>query len=62
MEVWDSDFVLPNDVLGSLRLSLNRTPRGAKFAQRCSLEQLRSSSRLSLVRTSPSIVSTLRIV
>lgn len=42
IQVWDNDKFSPDDFLGQLELNLNRMPKPAKSARRCTLEQLPS--------------------
>ena len=49
IQVWDADYVMPDDFLGSLQLDLSHFPRGSKTAGQCSLRLLdEDSPRLSL--------------
>ncbi|XP_038056596.1 otoferlin-like isoform X3 [Patiria miniata] len=42
MQVWDADHFSADDFLGSVALNLNRFPRGAKTAKKCSPDLLRT--------------------
>ncbi|XP_022089546.1 otoferlin-like isoform X2 [Acanthaster planci] len=42
MQVWDADHFSADDFLGSVALNLNRFPRGAKTAKKCSPDLLKT--------------------
>ncbi|XP_068709292.1 myoferlin-like isoform X2 [Montipora foliosa] len=42
IQIWDNDKFSPDDFLGQVELNLNRMPKPAKSARRCTLEQLPS--------------------
>lgn len=40
LQIWDNDLFSPDDFLGTLELNLNKMPKPAKNARKCSLDQL----------------------
>ncbi|KAG8196228.1 hypothetical protein JTE90_007950 [Oedothorax gibbosus] len=50
LEAWDADYFKKDDILGVITLDLNRFPRGAKSAKRCTLETLKNGPKVSIFK------------